>query len=130
MSPRFASDPAGHSLGGALATLCAADFARARPVECVTFGSPRVGDEAGRKLSRPDGRLERKAGRSLLECCWDWKSEAFTFSKPLIFPQTHLQQAELSAGGSTAPKVEATNSAGVKPGRVGWRPLVPSTAAA
>jgi len=36
----------GHSLGGALATLCAAGLAKEYDdVECVTFGQPRVGDK-------------------------------------------------------------------------------------
>ena len=37
----------GHSLGGALATLCAFDLAcqGVRGVECVTFGAPPLGDE-------------------------------------------------------------------------------------
>lgn len=50
----------GHSLGGALATLLAADDARA---ELVTFGSPRVGDRAFA------ARFEGRAVRRYAECC-------------------------------------------------------------
>ena len=40
----------GHSLGGALASLCALDTNWMAPVTCVTWGSPRVGDQGWAKL--------------------------------------------------------------------------------
>lgn len=49
----------GHSLGGALATLCAADFPAA---ELVTFGAPRVGTDA--LFARP-GQVVRR----YVHCC-------------------------------------------------------------
>jgi pimeloyl-ACP methyl ester carboxylesterase len=49
----------GHSLGGALATLCAADFPAA---ELVTFGAPRVGTDS--LCLRPG-----KPGRRYVHCC-------------------------------------------------------------
>ena len=49
----------GHSLGGALATLCAADFPA---VELVTFGAPRVGTDSLHR--RP-----RQPGRRYVHCC-------------------------------------------------------------
>lgn len=46
VEPRYLDAMAGHSLGGALATLAALSLAeRGLEVECVTFGSPKVGDE-------------------------------------------------------------------------------------
>jgi len=42
-APRGRAIATGHSLGGALATLCAADFPA---VELVTFGAPRVGTDS------------------------------------------------------------------------------------
>ena len=43
LAPRSRAIATGHSLGGALATLCSADFPA---VELVTFGAPRVGTES------------------------------------------------------------------------------------
>jgi pimeloyl-ACP methyl ester carboxylesterase len=51
---------AGHSLGGALATLCAMDLLPAQVERVVTFGSPRVGD-AGFALRY--GELAKRTAR-------------------------------------------------------------------
>jgi pimeloyl-ACP methyl ester carboxylesterase len=52
----------GHSLGGALATLAAAEHRKRAPT-LVTFGSPRVGDEAFQRL------FDGLAVRRIVHCC-------------------------------------------------------------
>ena len=59
LAPSGRTIATGHSLGGALATLCAADFPAA---ELVTFGAPRVGTDSLRL--RP-----RQPGRRYVHCC-------------------------------------------------------------
>ena len=59
LTPSGRTIATGHSLGGALATLCATDFPAA---ELVTFGAPRVGTDS--LHLRP-----RQPGRRYVHCC-------------------------------------------------------------
>lgn len=52
----------GHSLGGAIAMICSVFVARGsgeKPVQCVTFGSPRVGDRAFAALAESVATITR-----------------------------------------------------------------------
>jgi hypothetical protein len=77
----------GHSLGGALATLCAYDLSRVvtfAPTVCLSFNAPRVGNEAfardfNRRLARPSYTSITDAGAFNRSFRFDQRDDPITF---------------------------------------------------
>ncbi|KAG2487460.1 hypothetical protein HYH03_013883 [Edaphochlamys debaryana] len=97
----------GHSLGGALATLCAADLAnKGLYISGVyTFGSPRVGDDRFRS---------RYAGLGLAEHTWRFthRSDAITMVPPEVMGFTHVVPPTMLMDGKCTAWPESTCAAG------------------
>jgi pimeloyl-ACP methyl ester carboxylesterase len=74
----------GHSLGAALATLAAAEHV-ARTPTLITFGSPRVGDEAFASLL--DGLKEQRKIHRFVDCC-----DLVTRVPPEQFHQSEIKE--------------------------------------
>jgi hypothetical protein len=106
----------GHSLGGALATLCAYDLSRVvtfAPTVCLSFNAPRAGNEAfardfNRRLARPSYTSRTDGGAFSRSFRFDQRNDPITFGQRHSAMKNYVSDYKALTGAQRAVQSEKT----------------------